>query len=121
MWVAQITEPAEQGQQEEQFAALEHRFPAYRFSIMACSNDRYYIIARPHPSTIMFPEDEGTEIEMLRFIVTNLIDELITGHMITDDQEKHAPPQPDDPVFSELVQDIKADPGPTQSFKEDDA
>ena len=94
MWVAQITEPADQGEQEEQFAALEHRFPAYRFSIMACSNDRYYIIARPHPSTILFPEDEATELDMLRFIITELINEHITGHLVTDGQELVAPPLP---------------------------
>lgn len=91
MWVAQITEPASQGEHNEQLQALEQRFPAYRFSIMMA--DRPFIIARPREETIKFPEDEATEADMLRFIVTELLGELITGHLITDGQELVAPPQ----------------------------
>lgn len=91
MWVAQITEPAESGHHNEQFAALARRFPAYQFSIML--GKQPYIIARPRDETIMFPEDEATEGDMLRFIVTELLDELLTGHMVTDDQERCTPPQ----------------------------
>ena len=100
MWVAQITEPAEQGEQDEQYQALVRRFPAYRFSVMASGHedptfkDRYYIVARPRSATIKFPEDQATELDMLRFILTELLDEHITGHMITDDQELVAPPLP---------------------------
>ncbi len=93
MWVAQITEPAEQGQQDEQFEALVRRFPAYRFSIMMGDDKGSFIIARPHPETVLFPEDEATEVEMLRFILTSLLDEHITGIHITDGQEEVAPPQ----------------------------
>ena len=138
MWVAQITEPAEQGEHDEQYAFLTERFPAYRFSIIGAAHGRRVIIARPHPETIKFPEDEATELDMLRFIITELINEQITGHLITDDQELVAPPLARslsdkeflehlarkrdekralvallplmDPVADELLQDILDDP-----------
>lgn len=93
MWVAQITEPADQGEEVHQLHALVRRFPAYHFGIVSEIGGKPFIIARPKASTILFPEDEATEVQMLRFIVTCLVDELITGHMITDGQEQDAPPR----------------------------
>ncbi len=87
MFVAQVTEPAAQGQHNEQYTALKRRFPAYQFSIMMAGSP--FIIARPDPHTILSQDDECTEVEMLRFMVTSLIDELITGIHITDGQVEH--------------------------------
>ena len=89
MWVAQVTEPAQQGEHHEQFQALVERFPSYQFSIMM--GRKCFVICRPHPDTVKFPEDQGTESEILRFMVTELLNELITGHLITDGQEEAAP------------------------------
>lgn len=90
MWVAQVTEPLDQGQHNEVFSMLLERFPAYQFSIMM--GPAPYIIARPRDETIQFPEDEATERDVLLFIVTELIGEILTGHLITDGQEQAAPP-----------------------------
>ncbi len=34
MWVARVTEGAEQGEEEDQYLALTDRFPQYRFGII---------------------------------------------------------------------------------------
>ncbi len=82
MWVAQVTEPATQGEEEHQLMYLTKRFPQYRFSIMMGREP--YIICKPVEETVMAPGDEGQEVEILRFMVTMLIDDAITGHVITD-------------------------------------
>ena len=84
IWVAQVTEPATQGEHNEQFEALQRRFPQYHFSIMM--GEQPYIICRPVDETVQHPSDIGTENEILRFIVTSLIDELVTGHLIVDER-----------------------------------
>lgn len=84
MFVAQVTEPSEQGEHNEQYEALQRRFPEYNFSVMMSTNPSPFIICKPVEETVMFPSDEGVEVEILRHIVTVLIGELITGHMITD-------------------------------------
>lgn len=82
MWVAQITEPATQGEEEHHLMYLMDRFPQYRFSMMMAKQP--YIICKPVDETIMMPGDEGNELEILRYMVTTLIDDAITGHVITD-------------------------------------
>jgi len=76
MWVAQITEPATQGQHNEQLHALQRRFPGYVFSIMM--GKPAFIIARPDPRTVLSDADKPTEEDMLRHILTELLDEVIT-------------------------------------------
>lgn len=90
MFVAQITEPAEQGQQQDQFEELTRRFPQYQFSILM--GRKPCVIARPDPKTVKYPDDEGTEVEILRYILTMLLDEHITGHLITDEAPKKSRP-----------------------------
>ena len=74
MWVAQITEQldgASQGLHNELYQILEQRFPEYNFSVMLGSKP--VLIARPISQTVMHPEDEANENEMLRHIVTELL------------------------------------------------
>jgi hypothetical protein len=82
MWVAMVTEPADQDQHNEQLNALIYRFPQYHFSIMMASPP--YIICKAREDTVMSPDDEGNEVEMLRYMLTSLLDEHITGIHITD-------------------------------------
>lgn len=71
MWVAQITEPAALDQHHAQFEALKRRFPQYRFSIMMTSEP--FIVCKP----VVVQGNEGMEREILQFILTTLLDELM--------------------------------------------
>ncbi len=81
MKVAQITWPAQQGEENHQLAALVRRFPDYHFGILSGKDTEPFIVGKPQQDGD-FPDED--EVEMLRSIVTSLIDELCTGHMITD-------------------------------------
>ena len=92
MWVAQITIPATQGEHDIQCAALEQRFPVYQFSSMHSGSP--FIVCKPRNpklSQMTTQQHDALEREILQFILTSLLDELITGHMITDGQEEEAP------------------------------
>ena len=73
MWVAQITEPASREEAEHQYETLTDLFPCYTFSVLEARNNEHVVIARPQPLTVPFPEDVGTEVEMLQFIVTEFL------------------------------------------------
>jgi hypothetical protein len=107
MWVAQITEPAPFEEAEHQFNCLTDLFPCYQFSITQGRDSKYVIIARPHPVTVMFPEDGATQAEMLQFIVTELLNERITGHLVTDDIVLYNP----NPVAVDYASDGNGTPG----------
>lgn len=82
MWVAQITEPAPLEEAEHYYETLTDLFPCYKFSVMGSPDNykNYFVIACPHPHTVQFPEDVGTEVQMLQFIITELIYNVITDH-----------------------------------------
>ena len=73
MWVAQITEPAPLEEAEHHYETLTDLLPCYTFSVMGSRNNEHFVIARPQPLTVQFPEDVGTEVEMLQFIVTEFL------------------------------------------------
>lgn len=81
MFVAQITEKTDRGLHNEMFQLLVRLFPEYIFSIMMGPSP--FVIARPHPDTILDPSDEASEAEMLRHIVTELLAERL-GAKTTD-------------------------------------
>ncbi len=66
---------------------LTDRFPGYKFSIIPTRQP--FIICRPDEDTILCPEDDcgsiEDEVKILRLMVTMLIDDAITGHVITDE------------------------------------
>lgn len=77
IWVAQITEPVgTQGQATVAWGDLKARFPGYDFSIMQ-SPAGHYVIGKPKADTILYPEDETGEREMLLHITTALLEDHI--------------------------------------------
>lgn len=74
MWVAQITELTDQ-LPLEMYKALKQRFPQYLFSILR--GEKHCIICRPIDETVILPTDEGKEREILQFIITTLMEEIM--------------------------------------------
>ena len=72
MWVAQVTEARDDKLHNERFQMLTEMFPQYDFSILLGS--RECIIAKPVDETIQAPGDEGTERGIMLFILTELLD-----------------------------------------------
>lgn len=83
MWVTQVTEPSSMGEEQDQCAFLTKRFPQYQFSVMQV-RPHPFIICKARDETVIYQGDEGKEVEMLRFMLTMLMDDAITGYVITD-------------------------------------
>ena len=75
MWVAQITEGRPEYRDADDlnglFLELDTRFNQYQFSVLM--GQYPVIICRPEEDTVLAPGDEGTEVEILRFMVTELV------------------------------------------------